>query len=229
MPAPARGDLLDEGVDRYNAGEFERLPKKEASHLEDEIARLNRLLGGVKGARRLPDAVFIVDPHKERLAVAAADREAHEDREVLHPAVPLVELHLRQPDAAARAPRHRVVALVDPAPSMALGEEPLHGLARRSPLHLRGDRAEPEVERLGPDALIAIPPTEAKTIDDFRNYYRALARVSKRPIFVQTSGGAKGIAPDIDTLVGSARAYVNALNKLMLKREKTAPAAALSA
>ena len=38
-----------------------------------------------------------------------------------------------------------------------------------------------------------------------------------------------GQGADIDTLVGSARAYVNALNKLMLKREKTAPAAALSA
>ena len=38
-----------------------------------------------------------------------------------------------------------------------------------------------------------------------------------------------GQGADIDTLVGSARAYVNALNKLLLKREKTAPAAALSA
>ncbi len=38
-----------------------------------------------------------------------------------------------------------------------------------------------------------------------------------------------GQGADIDTLVGSARAYVNALNKLLLKRERTAPAAALSA
>ena len=59
---------------RKEAGEFEHLPKKEATHLEDEIARLHRLLGGIQGLRRLPDVVFIVDPHKERLAVAEARR-----------------------------------------------------------------------------------------------------------------------------------------------------------
>ena len=37
------------------------------------------------------------------------------------------------------------------------------------------------------------------------------------------------LSADIDTLAGSARAYVNALNKLLVKREKTAPAAALTA
>ena len=56
------------------AGDFERLPKKEASLLDEEIVRLNRLLGGVKGMRRLPNALFIIDPHKERLAVAEARR-----------------------------------------------------------------------------------------------------------------------------------------------------------
>ncbi len=56
------------------AGQFERLPKKEASRLEEEIVRLNRLLGGIKTMRRLPNALFIIDPHKERLAVAEARR-----------------------------------------------------------------------------------------------------------------------------------------------------------
>ncbi len=64
-------------------------------------------------------------------------------------------------------------------------------------------------EKLAPDAMIAIPPLEAKTLDDFRNYYRALARITKRPIFVQTSGGAKGIQPDIDALVELAREFPN--------------------
>jgi dihydrodipicolinate synthase/N-acetylneuraminate lyase len=64
-------------------------------------------------------------------------------------------------------------------------------------------------EKLEPDGMIAIPPTEAKTLDDFRNYYRALARTTSRPIFVQTSGGAKGIAPDIETLVELAREFPN--------------------
>lgn len=62
-------------------------------------------------------------------------------------------------------------------------------------------------EKLQPDALIAIPPTEAKTLEDFRQYYRAIARETKRPIFVQTTGGAKGIEPKVEFLVELAREF----------------------
>ncbi|MBK9168154.1 MAG: dihydrodipicolinate synthase family protein [Bryobacterales bacterium] len=62
-------------------------------------------------------------------------------------------------------------------------------------------------EKLNPDAVIAIPPTEATTFDDFRNYYRALARNAKRPLFVQTTGGAKNIEPRIDFLVELAKEF----------------------
>ena len=62
-------------------------------------------------------------------------------------------------------------------------------------------------EKLSPDAVIAIPPMEAKTLDDFREYYRALARITQRPIFVQTSGGAKGIDPKIEVIVELAREF----------------------
>ncbi len=55
-------------------GEFERLPKKEASQREEEISRLNRLLGGMKTLARLPDAVFVVDPNREGIAVNEARR-----------------------------------------------------------------------------------------------------------------------------------------------------------
>lgn len=56
------------------AGDFERLTKKEASLLEEEIVRLNRLLGGIKSMRRIPSVMFVIDPHKERLAVQEAHR-----------------------------------------------------------------------------------------------------------------------------------------------------------
>jgi len=46
-----------------------------------------------------------------------------------------------------------------------------------------------KAEDLGPDALIAMPPTEAKTGHDFRRYYATLAGATKRPLLVQTSGG----------------------------------------
>lgn len=62
-------------------------------------------------------------------------------------------------------------------------------------------------EKLAPDAMIAIPPMEAKTLEDFREYYRALARLTERPIFMQTSGGAKGINPEIEALAGLAREF----------------------
>jgi small subunit ribosomal protein S2 len=59
---------------RRDAGEFERLTKKEASKLTEEIEKLNGALGGIRRMRRLPGAVFVVDPHRESIAVAEARR-----------------------------------------------------------------------------------------------------------------------------------------------------------
>jgi len=59
---------------RKERGDFERLPKKEVQHLQDDMARLERILGGIKDMRRLPNALFIVDTRKERTAVLEARR-----------------------------------------------------------------------------------------------------------------------------------------------------------
>jgi small subunit ribosomal protein S2 len=59
---------------RRDSGEFERLTKKEASKLNEEIIRLNAALGGIRRMRRLPGALFVVDPHRESIAVAEARR-----------------------------------------------------------------------------------------------------------------------------------------------------------
>ena len=53
-------------------GTFDRLPKKEVLALRKEIANLEKTLGGIKNMTELPAAVFIVDPRKERNAVAEA-------------------------------------------------------------------------------------------------------------------------------------------------------------
>ncbi|MDQ6825963.1 MAG: 30S ribosomal protein S2 [Candidatus Eremiobacteraeota bacterium] len=53
-------------------GTFDLLPKKEVSKLSDELAKLERFLGGIKDMHRLPDALFVVDPKKERIAVLEA-------------------------------------------------------------------------------------------------------------------------------------------------------------
>jgi small subunit ribosomal protein S2 len=59
---------------RRDSGEFERLTKKEAAKLNDEITKLNAALGGIRKMRRLPGALFVVDPHRESIAVAEARR-----------------------------------------------------------------------------------------------------------------------------------------------------------
>lgn len=53
-------------------GAFEVLTKKEVAHLINERERLERFLGGIKDMDKLPGAVFVVDPRKERIAVAEA-------------------------------------------------------------------------------------------------------------------------------------------------------------
>lgn len=53
-------------------GIFDVLPKKEVIILRKEKERLEKFLGGIKHMTKLPDALFIVDPRKERIAVAEA-------------------------------------------------------------------------------------------------------------------------------------------------------------
>lgn len=53
-------------------GTLELLPKKEVLQLRKEKERLERFLGGISTMTRLPDAIFVIDPRKERIAVAEA-------------------------------------------------------------------------------------------------------------------------------------------------------------
>ena len=57
-------------------GTFAMLPKKEVAKLNLEIEKLEKYLGGVKDMKKLPGALFIVDPRKERNAIAEA-RKLH--------------------------------------------------------------------------------------------------------------------------------------------------------
>ena len=53
-------------------GTFDRLPKKEVVKLTLEIEKLEKYLGGIKDMKKLPSAMFVVDPRKERIAVSEA-------------------------------------------------------------------------------------------------------------------------------------------------------------
>jgi small subunit ribosomal protein S2 len=69
-----RIDYLVRLEDARARGDLESLPKKERLQKEEEIARLNRYLGGIKEMTALPGAIFIVDTTKEDIAVAEAQR-----------------------------------------------------------------------------------------------------------------------------------------------------------
>ncbi|MBN1370132.1 MAG: 30S ribosomal protein S2 [Dehalococcoidaceae bacterium] len=66
----SRMDYLVRLEDQQERGEFARLPKKEARKKMEEIERLNKNMGGFKEMTDLPDAIFIVDPAKERIAIS---------------------------------------------------------------------------------------------------------------------------------------------------------------
>ncbi|MBE6788604.1 MAG: 30S ribosomal protein S2 [Ruminococcaceae bacterium] len=55
-------------------GTFDVLPKKEVVKLNLEIEKLEKFLGGIKDMKKLPGALFVVDPKKEKIAVAEAKK-----------------------------------------------------------------------------------------------------------------------------------------------------------
>jgi small subunit ribosomal protein S2 len=66
--------LLEQLEARQQAGDFERMTKKEAAKLTEELNKLQGTLGGMRKMKRLPGAIFIVDPHRERIAVTEANK-----------------------------------------------------------------------------------------------------------------------------------------------------------
>ena len=54
-------------------GTFDVLPKKEVIKLKKELDKLEKNLGGIKNMKKIPDAIFVVDPKKERICI----QEAH--------------------------------------------------------------------------------------------------------------------------------------------------------
>ena len=53
-------------------GTFDVLPKKEVANLQKEWDKLEKNLGGIKDMKRIPDAIFVVDPKKEHICVSEA-------------------------------------------------------------------------------------------------------------------------------------------------------------
>jgi small subunit ribosomal protein S2 len=66
--------LLEQLEARQQAGDFERMTKKEAAKLNDEMVKLQLTLGGMRKMKRVPGAIFVIDPHRERIAVTEANK-----------------------------------------------------------------------------------------------------------------------------------------------------------
>lgn len=62
-------------------------------------------------------------------------------------------------------------------------------------------------EALEPDAVIAMPPSSATSLDDYWTYFRALAAATTRPVIIQTSGGARNLIPPPEMIVALAREF----------------------
>jgi len=69
-----RIDRLQELRKMQQSGQFEQLPKKDAKRLQDELDRLMYHFDGIADMKRLPGAVYVVDPRKEHIAVTEANR-----------------------------------------------------------------------------------------------------------------------------------------------------------
>ncbi len=69
-----RIDRLNQLKNMEEDGTFDLLPKKEVIKLHLEIDKLEKFLGGIKEMKQIPGALFIVDPRKERIAVAEAKK-----------------------------------------------------------------------------------------------------------------------------------------------------------
>ncbi len=67
-----RIDRLNQLDNMEKNGLFEVLPKKEVIKLKGEMEKLEKYLGGIKNMKRVPGAMFVVDPRKERIAILEA-------------------------------------------------------------------------------------------------------------------------------------------------------------
>jgi len=69
-----RIDRLEQLFKMEENGTFDLLPKKEVSQLMAEREKLEKYLGGIKDMKKLPGAMFVVDPRKEKIAIAEAKK-----------------------------------------------------------------------------------------------------------------------------------------------------------
>ena len=133
--------LMEQLEARQQAGDLDRLTKKEAAKLMEELGKLQGTLGGIRKMKRIPGAVFIVDPHRERIAVTEANKleipvvgtgDTNVDPDELDYIIPANDDAIRAirllcslvADAALEGAQERANRAIEPEPEPMLEEVP---------------------------------------------------------------------------------------------------------
>jgi len=133
--------LLEQLEARQQAGDFERMTKKEAAKLTDEMTKLALTVGGMRKMKRVPGAVFIIDPHRERIAVTEANKleipvvatgDTNVDPDEIDHIIPANDDAIRSirllttlvAEACIEGQRERAARAVEPEPEVAIAAEP---------------------------------------------------------------------------------------------------------
>jgi small subunit ribosomal protein S2 len=148
----SRIDYLVRLEDQKAKGEFVRLPKKEASDIDEEIIHMNKQLGGIKEMTHLPDALFIVDTVKETIAIAEAHR-------MNIPIVAMVDTNSNPDDIDQPVPANddaiRAIKLI----CHRMADSVMEGKAMQTPIKTEeGDEAAPEAAAAPVAEAQSVPP-----------------------------------------------------------------------
>jgi small subunit ribosomal protein S2 len=133
--------LLEQLEARQGAGDFERMTKKEAAKLTEEMTKLTLTVGGMRKMKRVPGAVFVIDPHRERIAVTEANKlevpvvatgDTNVDPDEIDHIIPANDDAIRSirllcqliADACLEGQQERASRAVEPEPEVAITAEP---------------------------------------------------------------------------------------------------------
>ena len=136
-----RISLLEQLEARQQAGDFERMTKKEAAKLTDEMNKLTLTVGGMRKMKRVPGAIFIIDPHRERIAVTEANKlelpviatgDTNVDPDEIDHIIPANDDAIRSirllctliADACIEGQQDRAARANEPEPEVAMAAEP---------------------------------------------------------------------------------------------------------
>jgi small subunit ribosomal protein S2 len=143
-----------------SADTIDSLPKKEVAGLVSQREKLSKSIGGIKDMGRLPDCIFLVDPRKERIAVAEANK-------LNIPVVAVVDTNCNPDKINYVIPGNddaiRAIRLF----SSRIADAVLEGKQQTTaaPVEEAAKREEPEEQKEGPVVVRKSAPARAKTPD----------------------------------------------------------------